>query len=108
MPSFSAMLHQLSGLPVFSSTCSHKPAAVGCWLTAGAAQARALTATRMATTPGNFIDHLSSRSIHLYRRHTAAISRKDQRDAHAMQRRAWSTALALRHLVTMRRDRSPD
>src|ERR1700736_4244707 len=36
MPSFSTMLNQLSALPDFSSTCSHKPVAVGSLATGAA------------------------------------------------------------------------
>src|SRR3954452_11702714 len=61
MPSFSAMLNQLSGLPVLSSTCSHRPVALGS-LVAGAAQARALSETRMAATLRNFITTPRTRS----------------------------------------------
>src|SRR5436305_845230 len=61
MPSLSAMLNQLSGLPVFSSTCSHKPAALGS-LVAGAAQARALSETRITATLRNFITTPRTRS----------------------------------------------
>src|SRR6185295_5801813 len=84
MPSFSAMLNQLSAAPVLSSTCSHRPAALGS-LTAGAAQARAFRATRTATTPRHFIDDLATFLLQVpsafCQRQTAAISRKDQRDA---------------------------
>src|SRR5205085_2272660 len=48
------MLNQLSGWPVLSSTCSHKPAAVGS-LTAGAAQAAAFRKMKAATMQRRFI-----------------------------------------------------
>src|SRR5687768_11894039 len=53
MPSFSAILNQLSGAPL-SSDCSHKPAAVGSLL-AGAAQAAAFRQTTAATTLRSFV-----------------------------------------------------
>src|SRR6188508_1216421 len=62
-PSFSTMLNQLSALPVFSSTCSHKPTAVG-WPPAGAAHAAELNDTKTAIVrPRNFI----ATSVHPYR-----------------------------------------